>query len=806
MVMIKKIDIQNFGSYSNFTWNGSVALNGNTKEFQRLNIIYGRNYSGKTNLSRIIRCLETKSLPENFDNPSFTMTTDSNVINTTNIHTASDNIRVYNKDFIKSNLSFLEDHSEGDIKTFAIIGSDNKKIEEQIKNEEKKLGSVESKSGLEHTNSIKSVALSNAQKAENRHYDSIEKKLKNHANNVIKKNRTYGSPTYNISKIKNDIEEIRGHSIDLLSESEVENYNKLIKEETLDEIIVKSQYKPKSIEFHTQVKELIERKIEPTSPIQDLLNDSILQSWVKAGIEHHKGKRDNCGFCSQPLPDGIWKKLDNHFNKASEDLENDINELIALIETEMDSLQDILGLKKDKFYSSEKVVFETLHKEYDKHLKLYKKQLSDFLKILNKRKKDIFSQLKIEPLAENGTNLVSSIEDIYDLVKKNNEKTNTLETDKLAAINKLRIDNVRGFVDSIDLKGEKKKLFNLEKASEKADAEKKKIQDEIDKISSKIEKLKTQRNDEKKGAEKVNDYLNHFFGHKGLHLQADENTETSTFKFQIMRGTDKAYNLSEGECSLISFCYFVAKLEDTETKGKDMIVYIDDPISSLDSNHIFFVYSLIESILAKPVKNDNGSNSYKYEQLFISTHNLDFFKYLKRLSHPRRNVVVNNKSKSIPDSEYFIIEGGESGSNISLMPNYLKDYTTEFNYLFHQIFLCKDAANANDNHERFYSFGNNLRKFLEAFLFYKYPYQYDKNNSLERLTRFFGDDSTSTAIINRVSNELSHLEEIFDRSMKPIEVPEITTLANFVLDKIFEKDPDQYNALLKSIGEPEREH
>jgi hypothetical protein len=29
-------------------------------------------------------------------------------------------------------------------------------------------------------------------------------------------------------------------------------------------------------------------------------------------------------------------------------------------------------------------------------------------------------------------------------------------------------------------------------------------------------------------------------------------------------------------------------------------------------------------------------------------------------------------------------------------------------------------------------------------------------------------------------------------------------VANFVLDRIFATDPDQYNALLKSIGEPAR--
>ena len=141
----------------------------------------------------------------------------------------------------------------------------------------------------------------------------------------------------------------------------------------------------------------------------------------------------------------------------------------------------------------------------------------------------------------------------------------------------------------------------------------------------------------------------------------------------------------------------------------------------------------------------------------------------------------------------------------SLMPAYLKNYVTEFNYLFHQIYKCRNPEYAKEDYVCFYSFGNNLRKFLEAYLFYKYPYHDDKNDALEKLTKFFGEDSTSTALINRISNELSHLQEIFDRSMYPIEIPEIPKLANFVLDKIFEKDKEQYNSLLKSIGEPVRE-
>lgn len=93
--------------------------------------------------------------------------------------------------------------------------------------------------------------------------------------------------------------------------------------------------------------------------------------------------------------------------------------------------------------------------------------------------------------------------------------------------------------------------------------------------------------------------------------------------FEIIRDGRKAYHLSEGECRLLAFCYFLAKLDDIDTKGTKPILWIDDPISSLDSNHIFFIYSLIlEEVVTKN----------KFEQLFISTHSLDFLKYLKRLS------------------------------------------------------------------------------------------------------------------------------------------------------------------------------
>jgi len=59
--MIGKIRrIRLFGSYIDFDWPAELS------EFKRFNVLYGRNYSGKTMLSRIFRCFEKKSLHPDF--------------------------------------------------------------------------------------------------------------------------------------------------------------------------------------------------------------------------------------------------------------------------------------------------------------------------------------------------------------------------------------------------------------------------------------------------------------------------------------------------------------------------------------------------------------------------------------------------------------------------------------------------------------------------------------------------------------------------------------------------------------------
>ena len=97
--MIEHIDIQNFGSFKDFVWSTSIRDSGNNvAKFKKLNIIYGRNYSGKTTLSRIFRSLQTGRLPDNYENPTFSVSTDSGTITQSQITTDDHHIRVYNRE------------------------------------------------------------------------------------------------------------------------------------------------------------------------------------------------------------------------------------------------------------------------------------------------------------------------------------------------------------------------------------------------------------------------------------------------------------------------------------------------------------------------------------------------------------------------------------------------------------------------------------------------------------------------------------------------------------------------------------
>ncbi len=807
--MINQIDIASFGCFQGLDWKKTVKDSGRTTQyFKRLNVLYGRNYSGKTTLSRVFRSLETRKLPLNYVGSAFTLTGDKGAVTHTDLLAHNYDVRVYNRDFVTDNLSFLVNQDAGGvIKTFAIVGEQNKEIDDAIAAIEAKLGSVEGKAGLRFDLEAKRKERDRTKSAHTTASNGLDDKLRSHAAEKIKKNPNFRSPVYNIEHIRRDISTTSKPGFVALTTEEQAGRIKLLKQEALPEITDTLVVALKLESLTATAEPLLSKTITPTKAIEELLKDSALQLWVKQGMGHHRAKRDTCAFCRQDLPHDIWQVLDEHFSKESGDLETSLDAAITSVTTEIGTIAGLNTFTGAQFYADERTAFEISSKALSQALAVYKKDLEALKKSLETRKNNLFQPTALKTPSHDTKEIAKHVADINALIGTSNSKTATLEKDKTSARESLRLADVFAFAEAITYDKELGRIATLKTTADTAstvftDAEK-----EIREAEAEVQTLRAKQKDERKGAEQVNALLNNFFGHDGIKLEARDGADKATVKFEITRNGRSAYNLSEGECSLIAFCYFMAKLEAPESKGKELIIYIDDPISSLDGNHIFFMFSLIESLITKPVKKPDGSNSYRYKQLFISTHNLDFLKYLKRLSIPMKKLPAAEgvKAKSVSDHEHFMIERNGASSNIMLMPSYLKDYVTEFHYLFHQIYKCKNQAAAAENHEPFFGFGNNLRKFLEAFLFFKFPYHDDKNDSFERIKKFFGEEEdTAVALVNRLNNEFSHLEAVPDRGFKPVEIPEIAKVANYVLEKIYASDKVQYNSLLKSIGEPER--
>ncbi|HAT3944704.1 MULTISPECIES: AAA family ATPase [Enterobacteriaceae] len=796
--MLKKFDhIKKLGVFDNFIWDQQVLNKGGAvQSFVDINIIYGRNYSGKTTLSRIIRSLEKGNISDKYGTPSFNLKFADNVeVTNANIDTHDKKIRVFNEDFIRDNLRFISNPEES-VESFAILGDDNNKIEVELAELNLELGMNDEgkETGLYASKKTATIDYNNASSKHKIASDNLDKQLTNKATGkdigIKYKPERYGDQNYTIVKLKNEISEVNKSSYKPLSDEELDQYDKLIAERVLPNL---PKFKIPDLNFKSfeeDAEKLITKKISASDKIDELVKDAILNRWVNEGRRHHRDKHDKCAFCDNTISSERWIKLDKHFDEESEQLDRDINLLIAKITNEKTTISNLLSVNKSLFYTKFHNELDDLILNLNAAYKNYELSLDSLIQQLNARQQDTLNS-KDFVIPFDSTNELKNIWSQYlEICIKSDVFTNSLSTEQAKSRKFLRYNEVYNYLITIDYKNLSGSVTELKIKSDNSYNELARITRTIAQKQLLITEKKRELNDEAKGAQKVNEYLNNFFGHRFLSLETlkkqTDDTNRTQIRFEVMRDGKKAYHLSEGECSLLAFCYFLAKLDDIETRDSKPIIWIDDPISSLDGNHIFFIYSLLNAEVV---------SSGKFKQLFISTHNLDFLKYLKRL---KDNFIDENNKKVSFQKAFFVVVRNDRESIIQVMPSYLKDYVTEFNYLFHQIYKCSSINFVDDtNYITFYNFANNARKFFEIYLYYKYPDQ-GMNESTLRL--FFGEDKIPAILSDRINNEYSHLCGVFERGATPVEVPEMQTAARQIIERLKE-DEDQYTALLNSVGE-----
>ena len=786
---IAKID--NFGIFQNFDWNTHLSSNpaqqNQTYDFKDINIFYGRNYSGKTSLSKIIRALETKTLSPKYENPNFSIElSDSSIISQNNLSAFAHPIHVYNSDFIRENLKFIHDEN-ANIESFSVtLGGENQQVLDRIQQLKNELGSNEEicKSALYLDIHNKANEVQNAKTNHQNKVRDLDKKLSDKAtrnsDSIKNQHERFGNIRYDKRSLEADISEVLHNNYQQLNLTQIELFENTVRQRKLSAPPELSPYTLNFSSLITSTNDILKSVVGSSDKIDELKNNPSLNSWAQIGHPLHND-RTTCAFCNNEISDQRRKELANHFDEETDKLRDRISKGIKYLDKLLSNSPLNISFDMTNYYQQYHPELSQLQNNLQNAFAKQKSSIELLKKSLEDKDKKLFSELSIEHPQDHSTEIKTILERISQIRTECIQKNDQLYSLQNEAKNALRLDHIYLFLQSINYTQLTSDIDLAFEAIAPLEIELATLQTRKTTITTEIKSEEDKLKSEGEACRRIKNILNHDFGHQALSLEPIEANTTNgkEIKFEIQRNGTKAHNLSEGEQSLISFCYFLAKIQDDLDQNKKPIIWIDDPISSLDSNHIFFIFSLIEE---KIVINQ------KFGQLFISTHNLEFLKYLKRLN-----------GKKWGNIQFFIIKRNFDSSAIFQMPIYMKNYFSEFNFLFHQLYLCASEENINDqNYNIFYNFPNNARKFLELYSNFHYPDGFS-NTDTEKLQFLWGEHLVFT-FTDRINNEYSHLAGIFERSFTPLEQPEMHKASFAILKKIIELNPRQYEGFLKSIG------
>ena len=786
---IAKID--NFGIFQNFDWNTHLSSNpaqqNQTYDFKDINIFYGRNYSGKTSLSKIIRALETKTLSPKYENPNFSIElSDSSIISQNNLSAFAHPIHVYNSDFIRENLKFIHDEN-ANIESFSVtLGGENQQVLDRIQQLKNELGSNEEicKSALYLDIHNKANEVQNAKTNHQNKVRDLDKKLSDKAtrnsDSIKNQHERFGNIRYDKRSLEADISEVLHNNYQQLNLTQIELFENTVRQRKLSAPPELSPYTLNFSSLITSTNDILKSVVGSSDKIDELKNNPSLNSWAQIGHPLHND-RTTCAFCNNEISDQRRKELANHFDEETDKLRDRISKGIKYLDKLLSNSPLNISFDMTNYYQQYHPELSQLQTNLQNAFAKQKSSIELLKKSLEDKDKKLFSELSIEHPQDHSTEIKTILERISQIRTECIQKNDQLYSLQNEAKNALRLDHIYLFLQSINYTQLTSDIDLAFEAIAPLEIELATLQTRKTTITTEIKSEEDKLKSEGEACRRIKNILNHDFGHQALSLEPIEANTTNgkEIKFEIQRNGIKAHNLSEGEQSLISFCYFLAKIQDDLEQNKNPIIWIDDPISSLDSNHIFFIFSLIEEKIVA---------DQKFGQLFISTHNLEFLKYLKRLN-----------GKKWGNIQFFIVKRNFDSSAIFQMPIYMKNYFSEFNFLFHQLYLCASEENINDqNYNIFYNFPNNARKFLELYSNFHYPDGFS-NTDTEKLQFLWGEHLVFT-FTDRINNEYSHLAGIFERSFTPLEQPEMHKASFAILKKIIELNPRQYEGFLKSIG------
>lgn len=770
--MIKKIkSIKNLAVFANYQVDGSI------RDFNDVNILYGWNYSGKTSLSRLFYFLDKSTIIDSeFSNVEYKVILEnSNELLHSNREISPLNIRVFNYDFIRDNLSFQD--SSKKIKGIRFDIGEGTTIRAKIVENNKKIE--------------KGISLKNRNKVNIERFDEFESyKFTNESRRI--KNECFNSLIdFDKRHLKSIISSLNINNLDdyILTDSEFTS----AKANSLSQSPEQTINIPKPMLSYETIASAFNRIVEstPKQTAEDIIlsNDQDLFNWTKRGLEIYQSKDieiSQCAFCGNDLTKDRLNYLNSFYTNEAAILKSEIDRLKGDIEVEKAKVKTIeyTRISKNDITTSLRDEFENKKNEFETTKTAYLDLLDWFEAKLNE-KNDKFLFLSMSDIVINSEayGIISNwIDRISEILETHNTIVGNFTTIQQTARDKYKKHLVASF-----LKDEN--YTNVQNAKSLEE----RFQSRCDRIIKKYEKenatLSNQLTSIAKGEEEMNTFIKKFLNRDDIAIKVDGDA------FVLKRGGNIAKNLSDGEKTAIAFSHFMVMLESlqTENKLKETIIFIDDPISSLDANHIAQVSSMINSFFyRKGLNPDNAEQVVNcFKQLFISTHNFEFFSFLKSANNFKRKK-KDQEGKEHPTCNYYLIKRlNVNSSIIENIPKSLSKYNSEYVYLFSEIYSFKEE---NYPENKSYMMPNIIRRFLEVYTLIKLPGNSDEIDNRVKI------------LIGEV-NELKvlHTFSHFTDFQRVTQHNGLVFRLNEIVDDLFtllDKDPQHYTSLKQGIGAP----
>jgi len=406
--------------------------------------------------------------------------------------------------------------------------------------------------------------------------------------------------------------------------------------------------------------------------------------WVREGRTFFEANHQICPFCQQRTPVAFAENLSAYFDetferdsKAIDELETNYKTDSARLQQEIESIiaapSTFLGVEKMK---SEKALLDSL--------------IITNIQLLSVKKKEPSRSIDLESLA----NLASEVEALIDttnglILEHNKMVANVAQErrDLTAQVWKYLLEKEL----KANLAAYKTRRDALDKGINGIEAKIVLAKKDRGTTTAKLRALEKETTSIQPTIDAINALLS-CFGFRGFSLSKADNG--TCYKLVRPDGTDATETLSEGEMGFVTFLYFFHLLSGSNSESGMMtnrVVVFDDPVSSLDSDILFIVASLIKSLF-----DDVRAGTGHIKQVFVLTHNVYFHKEVS--FNPRR------RNKAMNEETFWIVR--KSGLVSRLEKHTSNPISTSYELLWSQV-RKPDRSNL--------AIQNTLRRILENY-------------------------------------------------------------------------------------------